>query len=176
MQPAIANLEVAMAVCLRTLFLWDMTSCYWVLFPVFWKQMMPWEHWELVTQGCGIISQKNEVVSLLLSLRAPCSFCNHGRLVLMNTVLLSQLLQVHVFHVLNYGKYNIYLPFFVLMLHTLYLVCVSAFRGLATLWLWCEPQNMAKTWKLKLDSVYLTAFLFIYVFIYCFLIKSNLVM
>ena len=24
--------------------LWDMTSCYWVLFPVFWKQTMPSEH------------------------------------------------------------------------------------------------------------------------------------
>jgi len=41
-QPAIANLEVIVALCLRTLVLWDMTSCYWVLlFPVFWKQMMP---------------------------------------------------------------------------------------------------------------------------------------
>lgn len=164
-----------MAVCLRTLVLWDMTSCYWVLFPMFWKQMMPLELWEFVTQWCGIISQKNEVVSLALQLRAPCAFCNHGRLVLMNTVLLSHLLQVHIFQVLNYGKYN-NLSFFVLMLHTFYLVCVSALRGLATLWLWCEPQNMAKPWKLKLESIYLTAFLFIHIFIYCFLINSNLVM
>jgi len=138
--------------------------------------MVPSEYCEFVTQCCDIISQKNEIVSLPMSLRAPCAFCNHGRLVLMNTVLLSQLLQVHIFQVLNYGKYNIYVPLFVLMLHTLYLVCVSAFRGLATLWLWCEPENMAKPWKLKLDSIYLTAFLFIYIFIYCFLIKSNLIM
>ena len=95
--------------------------------------MVPSEYCEFVTQCCDIISQKNEIVSLPMSLRAPCAFCNHGRLVLMNTVLLSQLLQVHIFQVLNYGKYNIYVPLFVLMLHTLYLVCVSAFRGLATL-------------------------------------------
>ena len=154
--------------CLRTLVLWDMTSCYWVLFPVFWKQMMPSEHWVVVTQWCGIISQKNEEFSLPLSLRAPCAFCNHDKLVLMNIVLLSQLLQVHIFQVLNYGKYNI-----VLMLHTLYLVCVCALRGLVTLWLWCGPQNMAKPWNVKLDSIYLSFYLFIYLFT-VFLLKVTL--
>jgi hypothetical protein len=42
-------------------------------------------------------------------------------------MMLSQLLQVHIFQVLNYGKYSIYLPFFVLILHNLYLVCGVCF-------------------------------------------------
>lgn len=33
--PAVANLEVLMAVWLRTQLFWHMTSCHWVLFPVF---------------------------------------------------------------------------------------------------------------------------------------------